>query len=487
MKAELVIDDNESINEQYGTDDDDDSLAAMASDEDDDYTEFVDACGRSLCSEARGRDMSTPTNHRTASNAPVVTPPRKQQSHTFIETIPERKPFSQSHISTIPEKKLFAPNQASSIPEPKPSVPSQVSYGPNGLIFNMNEPWERSLQRQLQSGVLNQHILVNDNNNFQNSRNSTLLLGHTESRDFALEVNRDDISLGTNASSTVPNTMQIVHRSFLNQYMMQQQNQPRYSFKQEDEVEGFPRIGDVVKGCRSVDESTVSYLTNQFGPCEEFRVETQDAKWNHTYGIGAKPVKDQAYTHSNNFNSRSNVANGYAKSANNTDNAGGGGSNNEAFPVLHKSRNIQNELSHNNKFLEVTGSINDETNSTANETNSMQMNGAYSTMMAPDPACFCMGYNMLDYVLPPVTVPDVTHFTNPRRYNVPRTRLTRVDENFKSSSPVINMARPDDALNYIRYKNGRESQKHHSNTRNKRVNTASPAIHCNENYCGIDV
>lgn len=472
MKLDFVSDDNESVDdevEQYGTDgEDDDSLAAMASDEDNDYTEFVHACGRSLCSEAHPRDtVATPTSSRPTSIAPaVVTPPRKQYDASVDKIMSEQKPIL---------------------------APRQVSYGPDGLVFNMNEPWERSLQRQIQSGLKDQHIIVNDKNN-------TLLLGHTESRDYAMEVNRDDVSLGTNASSTVPHRMQVIHRSFHNQNMMQQPPPPptnhRYSSRPVEHNEEFEefltkneaasRVGDVVKGCRSVDESTVSYLTNQFGNYEEFRDETQYSySNNHMYG--SPYVNDQVESRSHYINGRSGHPNGGIPSSKNRGFHSSGNSSNNHYggvPIassLQKSRSIRNDPNHSNRRLEMEASVHDEANSTTNDTaNSMYGDGIYSNVMAPDPSCFCMGYDMLNYVLPPVYAPDVVHRSS-RRYTVPRARLARVDENSKTSNRVIDLTRPDDGVNYLRY-NGPQSP----NTRSGR-DSKIPSIPCNDNYCGIDV
>lgn len=502
MKAEFVSDDNGAINdetEQYGTDDDgdDDSLAAMASDEDKDYSEFVDACGRSLCNEAaRERNKaSTPPNNWATTAPKIVTPPGKQNGGDGNGGIGGK----------IPEQNQFL-------------------YGPEGLMFNMNEPWERSLQRQIQSGIKDQHILFNDKHN-----NRTLLLGHTESRDFAMEVSRDDVSLGTSGSSTVPHRMQVIHRSFLNNYMMQQQQQHRQQQQErqqqqqqhsnyrydmppldhqyyDEEFAGLPKkkdvgcpIGDVVKGCRSHDESTVSYLTNQFGPYEEIRDELQYTYSNHT--SGATHFAEARNDYSKSTNQLGAIGRNKERAINMSNNPY---SSVVMASSLQKGHNIPNDS--NNyyaKFLEMEHqSLHDESNSATNHTvNSMHtINGVYNNLMAPDPACFCMGYNMLDYLLPPgVGSPDgVTHRNSRQRYRggnggagVSLPRLPRVDENSSKSGnnrSVINLAHPGDAMHYLRNNNNNNGpEPKHLNVKNGGQNKKTPFIPCNENYCGIDV
>jgi len=81
--------------------------------------------------------------------------------------------------------------------------------GAMGVAFDMNQPWERSLMRQLEK------VEADDTGYF---RPDFMLVGHTESSDFGLPLDQDDAaSLGTSVSSTVPTRNQFIHRTILNQ------------------------------------------------------------------------------------------------------------------------------------------------------------------------------------------------------------------------------------------------------------------------------
>ena len=77
-----------------------------------------------------------------------------------------------------------------------------------GLEFNLNEPWQRSLLREFQAHY--------DQPRVRNPA-QLVMVGHTESRDFALDVGRDDFTLTTDSSSTIPIRSQVVHRPWIYQ------------------------------------------------------------------------------------------------------------------------------------------------------------------------------------------------------------------------------------------------------------------------------
>lgn len=79
-----------------------------------------------------------------------------------------------------------------------------------GLEFDMNEPWQRSLLRQFQAHYDQPRV---------RSPAVLMAVGHTESRDFAVDVirgsMRDDLTLTTESSATIPHRPQVIHRPWI--------------------------------------------------------------------------------------------------------------------------------------------------------------------------------------------------------------------------------------------------------------------------------
>lgn len=81
----------------------------------------------------------------------------------------------------------------------------QTSSSKNGMIaFDLNQPWQLSLQRELEK--------IDVPTDKRNPRPELIMIGRADSGDFARSINPDDISVSTNASSTVPTKPQFVHR-----------------------------------------------------------------------------------------------------------------------------------------------------------------------------------------------------------------------------------------------------------------------------------
>jgi hypothetical protein len=446
--------DNLTDDEGDNEGDDDDSLAAVASEDDDDnYSEFVDECGKSRCSTTTNTNyVATPASDRNYSRSALrnetVSPRPRLVSPTY-----ERR----GSINSINETTI------------RPPIEEQYSYGPDGLVFNMNVPWERSLRRQMKASVppapaatgffggnypfssTAPAVPTLRHRGFGASGGNTpkkMILGHSESRDYAIDVGStsfqsDEVSLGTAASSTVPSRMQIIHRSFLNNNhnalaatyygnhsvapnphtnydnnynrndLSQKYHQNNYngsampneySNRQVDRrhdvanhrhqnnvghdknvyqlQDSSPcRIGDVVKGCRSADESTVSYLTNHY-PHE-------DAQYTRTGG-GNYSVRENNVRTSRGVNSTS------PKSSNRSVGRGNGS---QRVPATDSPN-------HYIKFLELDPSQSNATSTVVQPT-------VHS--VANDTSCFCMGYNVFDYVLPPLQAEDTVVTTNNTR------------------------------------------------------------------------
>lgn len=78
----------------------------------------------------------------------------------------------------------------------------------DALTFDLTQPWQRSLLRDLEQ-IENQ--MKEEGDTRPRPHADRILLGHAESGDFMLEC-EDDISTCTDASSTCPTRLQVVHR-----------------------------------------------------------------------------------------------------------------------------------------------------------------------------------------------------------------------------------------------------------------------------------
>lgn len=265
-------------------------------------------------------------------------------------------------------------------PAAEPPLPTKLPAltATEGLVFDLNQPWERSLLRQLEEA---------EKKECGYPRRELMLLGHTESRDFAMDYDQDDsMSVDTNASSTVPNRPQLIHRTILNM-------QPRvvYNLPVPDNTENErivemaidrqqqPVVVAIVKrNPKKGYDSESSSLTGATMQTEEDRDET-------SFPI-AKTIPDQ-------------------------------------LPGGQRSRQEQQDY----YFLELEESVNGESNYNNNINNNLDGMTAAATL--PDPGCFCLGYNMLDYVLPPPPPQGGMYLKkNSPRLGIRHSRLPRVKE-----------------------------------------------------------
>lgn len=89
-------------------------------------------------------------------------------------------------------------------PPPKPEKRGIVMQ--DGLEFDMDVPWQRSLLKELRNDEVKQTAY----------RNDVIMLGHTESRDFAVDIGVDDFTLTTDSSSTMCHGKpQAIHRPWI--------------------------------------------------------------------------------------------------------------------------------------------------------------------------------------------------------------------------------------------------------------------------------
>ena len=235
-----------------------------------------------------------------------------------------------------------------------------VSSSSSGqLSFDMNQPWERSLARQLDQ-------LVCDDEDYY--RPGYMFVGHTESTDFMLPVDQDDaVSLGTSVSSTLPSKNQLVHRSLLMR-----------GLKPGGE-NTMDTSGDNSQGKRHVRrESAGSQITTA---SEDERDDTAKS-----------PIRDHL------------------------------------LALIEEQR--RKSTPDPSPYLELEPSTNAD-----DESIQYFVNNDYIPSL-PDPACFCLGYNVFDVVLPPLS--RSSRVTNSRRRSMVRrnSKLFRVDEGAESKQTL---------------------------------------------------
>lgn len=158
--------DQGSLLDSLEDEDDCDSLAANSDDED--YRKYVDNTGCKL------RDALNETTPKPVSPQPI---------HSSYKLPPPEPPSPKYYMPHAPRK--------------------------DGLAFDMNTPWERSLLR---------HLERQQSKEEQRAKRDLMYVGHTESRDFAMDwENESTLSMETDTSSTIPVRAQFVHRTLLNQ------------------------------------------------------------------------------------------------------------------------------------------------------------------------------------------------------------------------------------------------------------------------------
>lgn len=90
-------------------------------------------------------------------------------------------------------------------PEYREGVGPQI-VREDGLDFDLSQPWQRSLLRELRQLDAGPQAY---------RQAELLLLGHTDSRDYAVELGHgDDLTLTTDSSSTLPHRPQVIHRAW---------------------------------------------------------------------------------------------------------------------------------------------------------------------------------------------------------------------------------------------------------------------------------
>ena len=219
-----------------------------------------------------------------------------------------------------------------------PTIPNEGFTRAKGIEFDLNQPWQRSLLREL-------HRIEMEGVNKSDPKPELVLLSHSDSHDNAIEVDQDGISVGTNASSTCPTKPQLVHRSTLNRKNSPKPEHPYHEYRQQALMDD------------NRDEVAHAELSPKRNHRKREDIVLDDNKTNTN---NTRPIPEKL---PHNRESK-------------PDNA-------SASTPISRAKHIEEEKQ---AYLEVELSDDPDVN-----------------MMYSDPACFCWGYNVLDFWLQPNT------------------------------------------------------------------------------------
>ena len=393
-------------------------------DEDDDDNASVKACDSNGEEYAKymdktGRQQYQPTDARISK--PVSANPGIVLSNVT--------PVPPPTATVTPENTARTPK--ADHPSPSTIARRNVSLSPpgmDGLEFDMNQPWERSLLRQLQApnegnaSPSRQYELKKTEPIVLPTTKPMMLLGHTESRDYAMEYDIDDtVSLETSSSCPPMNKMQFIHRS------PHSPPQPRVVYhipsSNDDDHNNYP---------------TASYYYQHSPPVTTDKLPQMQSSSPHSYSqlpiiIGKHDYHPTA---------ASSLTNGSFTTND--------GRDDELMMMMDDNgivyKKIPAHLPHSvttrttQQYLEMEPSMGggasygEMMDYHSNAVNEQQhyLNQPNTDHIQPDPGCFCLGYNMLEYIIsaaPPTQRPPL-HGKKPRLNGVLRpVRLPPVTEN----------------------------------------------------------
>jgi hypothetical protein len=262
------------------------------------------------------------------------------------------------------------PKPETQVQRPKPPKEREVVHK-KGLEFDMCEPWQRSLLREIERKEMEKDEDKDKPNKKKGpqhaSRHGRMMVGHTESRDYGIQMcDSGTFSLMTDGSSIAPAThTQIIHR-----------NRP---FHQDDDSTLF---GD--DGSHDDTEKRSSWAPTPSGDASP-------------RGVHDELHHHRAYDHNNNKKKEETVVdfNNY---------------NNDDWLELEASK-LQREYSYRD--------FNDDATAIT-----------YATAEGQKEACHCFGYNVMDMILPPhhPRRKQARDYRASRRLNLPQSRLEKVRE-----------------------------------------------------------
>ena len=423
--------------------DDDEDASVNACDSSDEYAMYVDKTGR----QQQHPPMDVPL-------------PQSANANTGRMIYSHVTPVPPSTAAVTPENTARTPKtDHHSNPTSSPSTMTRrnVSVSPpgmDGLEFDMNQPWERSLLRQLEQ--------PNESNNAHPSvryelkktdpiallttttTKPMMLLGHTESRDYAMEYDVDDnVSLETSSSCPPGRKMQFIHRSPF------APPQPRVVYH-------IPSSNDDDHN----NYQTASYYYHHSPPPPPSAAVATDMPphaFDHPLPIMIGPTNHHHPT------AASSLTNGSYT----TDD----GRDDELVMMMGDQAVLYNKIpahlpqsvtTHTMQppqpyqYLEMeasTASYGEMDYNSKNEQQHQQhyLNPPNMDHIQQDPGCFCLGYNMLDYIIsaaPPTPAKQRASLGKKQRLNgvLRPVRLPRVTE---SATMIDHIGRPMDQMDML--------------------------------------
>lgn len=360
-------------------DEDDENASVNACDSSDEYAMYVDKTGR-----------QQQQRHHQQSDASLPKPFNMNTDMIHSNVTPVPPPTA----AVTPESTAHTPR--ADPPSPRRNV-SVSPPGMDGLEFDMNQPWERSLLRQLEkpkessAPLSNRYELVKTEPLLLNTVKPMMLLGHTESRDYAMEYDVDDnVSLETSSSCPPGRKMQFIHRS-------------PYSPPQPRVVYHIPSSNDDDHN----NYHTASYHYHHSPPPPVTLEMPPSEHPPHTY----HPLPIIIGKHNNHPTAASSLTNGSYT----TDD----GRDDEVMMMMDDNgivyKKIPTHLPHSvttrtiqpsPQYLEMEASTGGGTSygevmdyNTNSEHHQHYLYQPNTDHIQPDPGCFCLGYNMLDYII----------------------------------------------------------------------------------------
>mmetsp|Transcript_19712 Transcript_19712/g.37365 ORF Transcript_19712/g.37365 Transcript_19712/m.37365 type:complete len:373 (-) Transcript_19712:129-1247(-) len=149
------------------------------------------------------------------------------------------------------------------------------------LKFDLTQPWQRSLLRDLEQ--IEKSMLQDESETRARPQADRILLGHAESGDYLLEC-EDDISTCTDASSTCPTRLQVVHR---HQFPMR----PRFPSREDSPTPDPTKFYDIRNSSPKgvYDEASFS-LTDNDAPAELSSPYLAHSKHDSSSPEGFRPI-----------------------------------------------------------------------------------------------------------------------------------------------------------------------------------------------------
>lgn len=260
-----------------------------------------------------------------------------------------------------------------------------------GIKFDLEQPWQRSLLKELQ------HMQEAADASTSTSgplvpRGDRLLLGHAESGDFALVLESDEVSVNTDATSTLPTRVQVVHRD------MSRVERSLLSVDDDEDHDGAPKAETKDNQLIGI-EPGAPMISREFGCSSESQ---------HTKGFSSDQRDEKSVD----------------------DRIGDGSKTRKEKKALSlpASRPIPDMLPGRGNFKKMRRAPPQQSvRSSEHSGNEEESHSTNFTSSAAGNSCFCMGANILDFWIPPVSADNLPTTVLPSgRFS----KLESVQENY---------------------------------------------------------